>query len=84
MVLKKPFVIWVVLDPDSHHRIHQGLDQYDLLLSKYRADPKEYNPVEFRACLSSFKDVLFMHLDEEVEDLGAANMKKYVSFKAGF
>jgi hypothetical protein len=30
-----------------------------------------------RACLDGFREVLFTHLDEEVNDLRGENMKKY-------
>ncbi|KAI0342120.1 hypothetical protein BDW22DRAFT_238437 [Trametopsis cervina] len=61
----------------SHHAIHEGLDALGKLLAKYAADPTTYTPAEMRACLDGWRGVLFKHLDEEVEDLSAANMKKY-------
>lgn len=54
-----------------------GLDALGKLLAKYAADPTTYTPAEMRACLDGWRGVLFKHLDEEVEDLSAANMKKY-------
>ncbi|KAI0093066.1 hypothetical protein BDY19DRAFT_406229 [Irpex rosettiformis] len=61
----------------SHHGIHEGLDKLGILLEKYVADPTTYSPAEIRTCLDSWREVLFNHLDEEVEDLSATNMKKY-------
>ncbi|EJU03940.1 hypothetical protein DACRYDRAFT_77739 [Dacryopinax primogenitus] len=62
---------------NSHKGIHEGLDRLEALIKDYRNDPKTYSPVEFRACLDSFRDVLFSHLDEEVADLQGENLKKF-------
>jgi len=61
----------------SHEGIHEGLDRLSLLTTAYRKDPTSYSPEKIRECLDSFRDVLMTHLDEEVEDLSAENMKKY-------
>ncbi|EJD42344.1 hypothetical protein AURDEDRAFT_168645 [Auricularia subglabra TFB-10046 SS5] len=61
----------------SHKGIHDGLDKLSELVRKWRTEPASYSPTEMRACLDSFRDVLFRHLDEEVVDLGADNMRKY-------
>ncbi|TCD69800.1 hypothetical protein EIP91_006113 [Steccherinum ochraceum] len=61
----------------SHHGIHVGLDAMSALLQKWKADPKEYSPEDMKACLDSWREVLFKHLDEEVRDLSATNMRKY-------
>lgn len=53
-----------------------GLDRYNALLEKYSETPNTYSPDELRACLDSFRDVLFRHLDEEVEDLKGESLKK--------
>jgi hypothetical protein len=52
-----------------------GLDEYTTLLRKYASQPTSYSPVELRACLDSFRDVLFRHLDEEVRDLKAESLR---------
>ncbi|KAJ7462359.1 hemerythrin/HHE cation-binding motif-containing protein [Mycena galericulata] len=66
---------------NSHKQIHKGLDELATLVSKFKNEPSTYcnqlAPTEMRACLDSFREVLFTHLDEEVNDLGAENMKKY-------
>ncbi|PPQ67260.1 hypothetical protein CVT25_005844 [Psilocybe cyanescens] len=49
----------------SHHGIHEGLDRLGALVKKWTSAPSEYSPDEMRACLDSFRDVLFHHLDEE-------------------
>jgi iron-sulfur cluster repair protein YtfE (RIC family) len=43
-----------------------GLEKLTTLVSKYTSTPSAYSPTEMRACLDSFKDVLFKHMDEEV------------------
>ncbi|KDQ57496.1 hypothetical protein JAAARDRAFT_193815 [Jaapia argillacea MUCL 33604] len=61
----------------SHKGIHDGLDELDALILKWTENPSEYSPVEMRECLDGFREVLFRHLDEEVNDLKGENMKKY-------
>ncbi|TDL24877.1 hypothetical protein BD410DRAFT_744576 [Rickenella mellea] len=61
----------------SHEGIHKGLDRLGALTKTYREDPTSFSPEEVRKCLESFKDVLMRHMDDEVKDLGAENMKKY-------
>jgi hypothetical protein len=43
-----------------------GLDQLDALLTRYKSNPSSYSPTDMRACLDSWREVLFRHLDEEV------------------
>ncbi|CAL1706906.1 unnamed protein product [Somion occarium] len=61
----------------SHHAIHEGLNKLGEIIHKWKADPSTYSPQEMRDCLDSWREVLFKHLDEEVEDLSGDNMKKY-------
>jgi len=61
----------------SHKAIHDGLDNLKELIKRWRGDNTTYSPADMRGCLDGFKDVLMAHLDEEVEDLKAENMKKY-------
>lgn len=61
----------------SHHAIHDGLDKLGALIAKWLAEPSAYDPQEMRACLDAWREVLFRHLDEEVQDLRGENMKKY-------
>jgi hemerythrin-like domain-containing protein len=63
----------------SHREIHKGLDALSALVDKYAANNSSYDSAEMRACLDSFRKVLFDHLDEEVADLKGENMKKYWS-----
>jgi hypothetical protein len=61
----------------QHHTIHSGLAKLSLLVAKWSDDPKSYSPTEMKECLESFREELFMDLDEEVANLGADNMKRY-------
>ncbi|KZP34647.1 hypothetical protein FIBSPDRAFT_924091 [Athelia psychrophila] len=61
----------------SHKGIHKGLDALQILVTKYKGDLNSYDPAELRACLDSFREVLFRHLDEEVADLQGENLRKY-------
>ncbi|KAG9221086.1 hypothetical protein CCMSSC00406_0005475 [Pleurotus cornucopiae] len=58
-----------------------GLDALAELLNKYRRDQTTYSPSEMRECLDSFREVLFKHLDQEVQDLRGENLRKYFSMK---
>ncbi|KAH7098897.1 hypothetical protein BKA62DRAFT_744308 [Auriculariales sp. MPI-PUGE-AT-0066] len=62
---------------ESHKGIHDGIDKLGELVLRWRTEPSAYSPTELRGCLDSFRDVLFRHLDEEVNDLKASNMRKY-------
>ncbi|KAG8885808.1 hypothetical protein FRB97_009514 [Tulasnella sp. 331] len=66
---------------DSHHQIHQGLDQLNALLESIRATPSSYSPTTFRETLDSFRTVLFTHLDQEVRDLGADEFRKHFTLE---
>ena len=36
------------------------------MILKWKEEPKEYSPEDMKACLDSWREVLFKHLDEEV------------------
>ncbi|KAI0930437.1 hypothetical protein AcV5_007150 [Taiwanofungus camphoratus] len=61
----------------SHEAIHDGLDKLSALIRRWTMNPSTYSPTEMMACLDSWREVLFKHLDEEVEDLSGKNMKKF-------
>ncbi|KAJ7178520.1 hemerythrin HHE cation binding domain-containing protein [Mycena crocata] len=66
---------------DSHKGIHHGLEELATLVYKFKKEPSTYSPTEMRACLDSFRQVLFTHLDQEVQDLQGSNMKKYFTLE---
>jgi len=59
----------------SHRAIHAGLDKYDAFVKEALENTSSYNPATLRAIMDGFKEVLFRHLDEEVQDLQADSMK---------
>ncbi|PFH51518.1 hypothetical protein AMATHDRAFT_58955 [Amanita thiersii Skay4041] len=61
----------------SHHKIHAGLNDLSKLVSKWRDNPEAYSPTEMKNCLESFREILFRHLDEEVEDLKGENLRQH-------
>ncbi|GAW05199.1 hypothetical protein LENED_007040 [Lentinula edodes] len=66
---------------ESHKGIHDGLERLKTLVQQYKSGPHTYNPTEMRAFLDSFREVLFSHLDQEVEDLRGDNLKKYFTLQ---
>lgn len=60
----------------AHKGIHDGLERYQAYINSCKADPDNYDGEKLRSIMDSFHDVLFNHLDEEVEDLGAASVQK--------
>lgn len=65
----------------SHRGIHEGLVELARLVEQWENAPSTYSPTNMRACLDSFRDVLFRHLDEEVADLRGDNLKKYLTLE---
>lgn len=68
--------------PDSRHlnqhkQIHAGLDQLDEYLNQVRTGERELRRDEVRTCMDSWGGVLWEHLDEEVQTLGADNMRRF-------
>jgi len=43
-----------------------GLLNLEKLVEKWTDEPSTYSPTEMRACLDTFRETLFHHLDEEV------------------
>ncbi|KIK67349.1 hypothetical protein GYMLUDRAFT_217561 [Collybiopsis luxurians FD-317 M1] len=65
----------------SHKAIHEGLERLKTLVHQYKAEPTGYDPTKMRECLDSFREVLFAHLDQEVEDLRGRNLKKHFTLE---
>jgi hypothetical protein len=60
----------------EHEQIHKGLDEYVDYIRKCRKDRKEWDGDKMKEIMDSFRDILFKHLDHEVESLKGENMKK--------
>ncbi|KAK4574643.1 hypothetical protein LTR86_001484 [Recurvomyces mirabilis] len=61
----------------QHKEIHKGLDKLEEYLGKCRSGEKELRLDEMKTVMDSFGTVLWQHLDEEVHELRAENMRKY-------
>lgn len=65
----------------QHKQIHAGMDKLGAYLAECRSGARDLRMDELKELMDSWKDVLWMHLDREVEELGAENMRKYWSIK---
>lgn len=61
----------------QHRRIHAGLDMFKEYLEECRNGERELILKELKVIMELFGDVLWQHLDDEVKELGAENMRKY-------
>ncbi|KEP54559.1 hemerythrin HHE cation-binding domain protein [Rhizoctonia solani 123E] len=66
---------------NSHKVIHAGLDKLKNLVTGWKEVPTTFSPATLRSCLDEFKPPLFKHLEEEVRDLSAENLKKYYTLE---
>ncbi|KAI9646886.1 hypothetical protein NHQ30_004886 [Ciborinia camelliae] len=63
----------------QHKEIHKGMDIMQEYLEKCRDGETELSLKVLGEKMDSFGEVLWKHLDQEVETLGAENMRKYWS-----
>ncbi|KAL8651968.1 MAG: hypothetical protein Q9210_002965 [Variospora velana] len=61
----------------QHKQIHQGLDHFQAYLERCATGEQELRLTELKDLMDAFGSVLWTHLTEEVEQLGAENMRKY-------
>lgn len=61
----------------QHKQIHKGLDKLTKYVDQCTDGERELRMVELKEILDSFGKVLWQHLDDEVKELGAENMRKY-------
>jgi len=61
----------------QHKEIHQGLKKFQEYLENCQSGENELRLVEMKRLMDQFGDVLWRHLDDEVKELGAENMRKY-------
>jgi len=62
---------------DQHKQIHEGLEVFEDWLRDVRSGEKDARMDEMKTILDGFGTVLWQHLDDEVKQLGAENMRKY-------
>jgi hemerythrin-like domain-containing protein len=61
----------------QHKGIHAGLDKLEEYVADCRKGEKELQMKEVKAILDGFGKVLWTHLDDEVKQLGAENMRRF-------
>lgn len=61
----------------QHKQIHKGLDKLEKYLEECSTGERELRMSEMKDILDTFGTVLWQHLDDEVKQLGAENMRKY-------
>ncbi|KAF1846618.1 uncharacterized protein K460DRAFT_335786 [Cucurbitaria berberidis CBS 394.84] len=61
----------------QHKQIHKGLDKLEIYLDECSSGERELQMGELKVILDGFGKVLWQHLDDEVKELGAENMRKY-------
>ena len=61
----------------QHKQIHAGLDKLTAYLDACSTGERELRLPELKKILDTFGTVLWQHLDDEVRELGAENMRKY-------
>jgi hemerythrin-like domain-containing protein len=61
----------------QHKQIHNGLDKFEKYLEECVDGERELRMSEMKDILDTFGTVLWQHLDDEVKQLGAENMRKY-------
>jgi hemerythrin-like domain-containing protein len=61
----------------QHRQIHAGLDHFEEYLKKCRTGDEEFELSVLKTKMETWGEVLWKHLDQEVETLGANNMRKY-------
>ena len=61
----------------QHKQIHEGLEKFEEYIGKCRSGETDLRMEELKEIMDSFGEVLWAHLDDEVKQLGAENMRKY-------
>ncbi|KAI9803414.1 MAG: hypothetical protein M1833_000933 [Piccolia ochrophora] len=61
----------------QHKQIHAGLDQFQHYLKECTNGEQDLRMDELKRLMDGFGGVLWQHLDDEVKQLGAENMRKY-------
>jgi hemerythrin-like domain-containing protein len=74
---KMPIFRNTQLMKEQHKEIHAGLERFQAYLEKCRDGEREYRAPELKDIMDSYGDVLWTHLDLEVKQLGAENMRKF-------
>jgi hemerythrin-like domain-containing protein len=65
----------------QHKQIHKGMDVFDKYLRDCARGEKDFEMRVLKEQMDTWADVLRTHLDQEVETLGAENMRKYYTLE---
>ena len=65
----------------QHKEIHKGMDKLEAYVNECKAGKRELRMEEMKEILDSFGKVLWAHLEDEVKQLAAENMRKYWSLE---
>jgi hypothetical protein len=65
----------------QHKEIHAGLEKLQEYLEECRNGGRELRLQELKVVMDGFGQVLWQHMDDEVKELGAENMRKYWSLE---
>eukprot|EP01112_Ceratiomyxa_fruticulosa_P012424 TRINITY_DN3439_c0_g1_i1.p1 TRINITY_DN3439_c0_g1~~TRINITY_DN3439_c0_g1_i1.p1 ORF type:complete len:167 (-),score=30.02 TRINITY_DN3439_c0_g1_i1:249-749(-) len=63
--------------PDEHAAIFAKVQHYDDYLKECKRNEGLYDPKKLREIMDTFKDILFHHMNAELECLEGGNMKRY-------
>ncbi|GAB1320847.1 hypothetical protein MFIFM68171_11057 [Madurella fahalii] len=61
----------------QHREIHRGMDEFEAYLRRCKNRECELELSVLKEKMDSWAEVLLRHLDQEVRDLGAENMRRY-------
>ena len=61
----------------QHKQIHEGLEKFEDYLGKCRSGEENLRLDQMKILMDGFGNVLWQHLDDEVNQLRAENMQKY-------
>lgn len=62
---------------NQHKDIHAGLGKLEEFLERCESEERELRLDELKGIMDGFGGVLWKHMDDEVRELGAENMRKY-------
>ena len=61
----------------QHKQIHAGMDRLEEYLGSCLTGETDLRMSEIKTIMDSFREVLWSHLEDEVKQLRAENMRKY-------
>lgn len=63
----------------QHRGIHEGVEALEEWVQQVKEGSREFQLKELKVVMDGFGQVLWAHLEDEVRELGAENMRKYWS-----